>query len=469
MAIYRLKIVGVHYAVNADCTLNAEETQEMHTRTATRLEELDAQRPPVLLMPEPSNPVDPRAVMARAQGARIGYVDKTLLDVVHALFKAQGGRPLKARICEVEARKHGWLFVEVQTEEEVLVEPTESLSDEWKGWRCTLPVMAPTEASYAREEAEVMLEEVLSMYAPETAEDSAKRRPLCSLHDLDWMEQYLRLWMENALHDLSDEARLAREHYIDVLKALQESAEGEMKPRIKSLLYELEKLRTAICGKKRMHLRIEKWWAQLVKSAEMERLWNLWMMHTDGDMEQGRQQIEALLKALPYNLYAMVPEQALFFSKLHYNHVPRTQFWQIVSVLLLRERTLMEMERGVEEGARESLPLPLKNQKEEEADDPFVVVIPPEFQSPEAKKILARLQKKGYLDEDLQPIGLSGAKKGVLAWEVADRLGIRNIWKLVGVLWKCNGETIRKERQKNIETDALIKFTKNIKAVIYSA
>ena len=139
MATYRIKIVGVHYAVNADSTSATPETEAMHLRTAERLRELDEARPRVVLMPEPSNPVDARAVMARTQGKRIGYVNKEQLDTVHALLQAGGGRPLVATICEVEARKHGWLFVEVKTEAEVPVEPITSLTDEWKSWTSTLP------------------------------------------------------------------------------------------------------------------------------------------------------------------------------------------------------------------------------------------------------------------------------------------------------------------------------------------
>ena len=72
MAIYRLKIVGVHYAVNPDSFASAEETELMHQRTAERLRELDEKRPRVALVPEPTNPVDPRAVMARVMGKPSG-------------------------------------------------------------------------------------------------------------------------------------------------------------------------------------------------------------------------------------------------------------------------------------------------------------------------------------------------------------------------------------------------------------
>ena len=61
MTVYRLKIVGVHYAVNPESAACREETDDMHQRTIARLNELDKVRMPVVLMPEPSNPVDARA------------------------------------------------------------------------------------------------------------------------------------------------------------------------------------------------------------------------------------------------------------------------------------------------------------------------------------------------------------------------------------------------------------------------
>ena len=146
MAIYRLKIVGVHYAVNPDSASCAEETELMHQRTAQRLSELDAMRPRIVLVPEPTNPVDPRAVMARVMGKRIGYVDKTQLDVVHSLLQGNGGRALIASIVEVEARKHGWLYVALEASGEMPVEPLPKAEDAWKEWTSTIPAIAPDEA-----------------------------------------------------------------------------------------------------------------------------------------------------------------------------------------------------------------------------------------------------------------------------------------------------------------------------------
>ena len=145
MAIYSFRIVGVHYAVNPDSNSHAEETELMHQRTAQRLRELDEVRPPVVLIPEPSNPADTRAVMARVDGGRIGYVDKTQLDTVHALFQANGGRPLMACIESVEAKKHGWMMVQVESKEEVRIEPQNQRGSVWENWTCALPVLPTIE------------------------------------------------------------------------------------------------------------------------------------------------------------------------------------------------------------------------------------------------------------------------------------------------------------------------------------
>lgn len=496
MAIYRLKIVGVHYAVNPDSFASAEETELMHQRTAERLRELDEKRPRVALVPEPTNPVDPRAVMARVMGKRIGYVDKTQLDIVHSLLQSNGGKSLIASIDEVEARKHGWLFIALEAGEEVPVEALPKAEDAWKEWTCCIPTIAPDEAHFAREEAEAVLDEVLSKSSTMLVPSGGALPTI----DIDLLEEYIRLWLRSSLHDLSNEARLTREHYIMRLKQTtpQNTDSSPKTPsrnaipftervrrnavplpeplsRIRALVSELEKQRTAICGQKRSNLRVAKWWKELLASKEMELLWKTWLARNGEDMEKGLNELVTPLRALPYDLYAYIDDRILFFSRLHYSHVPREKYWQIVSLMLLRERLQKELKGGGYEtehpwvnesfpqmedgGCNHKLPHP------EEAM--FLVTIPKELQTPEAKKLLAKLQKKGLLDADLQPVGLSAAKKGVLAWELCDHLGIKTCWKTMGILWKCKGETIRKARDKGIMTDAVIEFTKKIKAIIY--
>ena len=468
MAIYSFRIVGVHYAVNPDSNSHAEETELMHQRTAQRLRELDEVRPPVVLIPEPSNPADTRAVMARVDGGRIGYVDKTQLDTVHALFHANGGRPLMAHIESVEAKKHGWMMVQVESKEEVRIEPQNQCGSVWENWTCTLPVLPTIESQFAMMEAEAMLEDALSKSTIES------------------IERYIRLWLDNALHDLSHEARLMREHYMMRLKELasrftmagQElpsqiaTAGLEPLPRIKVLVSAIEKQRTAICGQKRMNLRINGWWKELLASKEMEQLWKTWVARMGDNMEQSMPEMDILLRTLPNDLYGFLDDKKLFFSRLYYSHVPRDKYWQVVSLMLLRERmqgtvnetfTLgvwgRETRPQMKEGDRETR-YPLEEEK-------FEVIIPKELQTPEANKILTKLQKKGILDEDWQPSTLKGWQKGILAYELAGRFDIKHTWVEMGKMWKCNPKTLRQYYSKEFAEDKAVEFAKNIKAIIH--
>ena len=487
MATYRFKIVGVHYSVNPDSSTG--ETELMHQRTADRLRELDKMRPAVVLIPEPSNPVDSRAVMARVMGERIGYVDKTQLDTLHALLQAGGGLPLKAAIEAVEARKHGWMIVCLEADEDVRIEPQNQSDSLWTEWSCPLPVLPATDSQFAQIEAEVMLDDVLSKYRTDEGftpqitqistdnnlpsdgiQDGNKGNNLCesvkSVVDLNTIEQYLHIWLNSSLHDLSNEARLTREHYMMRLKELvsqNATAVSELSNRIHPLIYALEKQRTAICGQKRMNLRVDKWWKELLQSREMEQLWGMWNLRSDGTSEQWGNELDTHLKALPNQLYAFIDRKKLFFSRLYYSAVPRKKYWQIVSLMLLRDRILME------ESHREnhSPVLGTPPQEEQTLNEPFTVVIPPELETPEAKKILDRLQKKGLLDADYQPKGLPQAKRGVLAWELCNFLGIKDCWKVMGTLWKIKGETLRKARDRGFNKKTVMEFEKKIKNVIY--
>ena len=521
MATYRFKIVGVHYSVNPDSSTG--ETELMHQRTADRLRELDKMRPAVVLIPEPSNPVDSRAVMARVMGERIGYVDKTQLDTLHALLQAGGGLPLKAAIEAVEARKHGWMIVCLEADEDVRIEPQNQSDSLWTEWSCPLPVLPATDSQFAQIEAEVMLDDAFAPQStPSSTEaffnsqtlvifrtessttrqseaknlkdtaqskvdvpeilppygrlddkmgDSSQKEklydtPCDSVVNLNIIEQYLHIWLNSSLHDLSNEARLTREHYMMRLKELvsqNATAVSELSNRIHPLIYALEKQRTAICGQKRMNLRVDKWWKELLQSKEMEQLWGMWNLRSDGNSEQWGDELYPHLKALPNQLYAFIDRKKLFFSRLYYSSVPRKKYWQIVSLMLLRDRILME------ESHREnhSPVLGTPPQEEQTLNEPFTVVIPPELETPEAKKILDRLQKKGLLDADYQPKGLPQAKRGVLAWELCNFLGIKDCWKVMEVLWKCNGETIRKARDKGFNKKTVMEFEKKIKNVIY--
>ncbi len=62
-------------------------------------------------------------------------------------------------------------------------------------------------------------------------------------------------------------------------------------------------------------------------------------------------------------------------------------------------------------------------------------LLPDELATDKAMELWEKVQQAGYVDEHYQP-QLSRTKAALLAYEMADRLGIRNKWKVFGTLWQ---------------------------------
>ena len=113
MGEYLLKIVGVHYGANGDSVAGQKDTEEMHVRTREMLSWIDWERPIVVLSADPTNHIHKDAIMARAQGRRIGRVAYEDVDRAWDLLR-QSGRPmLVAKVQEVVVREHGYVVVTV--------------------------------------------------------------------------------------------------------------------------------------------------------------------------------------------------------------------------------------------------------------------------------------------------------------------------------------------------------------------
>ena len=69
--------------------------------------------------------------------------------------------------------------------------------------------------------------------------------------------------------------------------------------------------------------------------------------------------------------------------------------------------------------------------------------LPAVLDTPRARTLLERLVEAGLLDEAWQPVGLSGARRGVLAQQLAARLGIAHTWQTFAPLWGMKPETLR--------------------------
>lgn len=93
MAEYQLKISGVHYGANGDSVAGQKDTEEMHVRTREMLSWIDREHPIVVLSADLTNHIHKEAIMARAQGKRIGRVAFEDVNLAWALLR-QSEKPM---------------------------------------------------------------------------------------------------------------------------------------------------------------------------------------------------------------------------------------------------------------------------------------------------------------------------------------------------------------------------------------
>ena len=85
--------------------------------------------------------------------------------------------------------------------------------------------------------------------------------------------------------------------------------------------------------------------------------------------------------------------------------------------------------------------------------------------TPQGKELVEKLQQDGMIDEELQPVGLSGAQKGMLANFIASRLGIADMWQFFASLWKTTAGTLRSAYNRSLDQKKTSEFLDRLKAV----
>ena len=93
------------------------------------------------------------------------------------------------------------------------------------------------------------------------------------------------------------------------------------------------------------------------------------------------------------------------------------------------------------------------------------IVLPDILSTPEAEALFVKLHAEGIVDAKWQPISLSNAEKGTLAEYIAEKLNIRNKWKLFGNLWKMDSETLRTAKARGLEQEKTWEFRNKLDAM----
>jgi len=314
-----IKIVGVQYAANPEFQSGDTETDEMWQRTITLLQSLNDNHPFVVLMAEPTNKIDPQAIIARADGKKIGYVSVDQRDKVRKMLAKQKSGMMLAEITKVAISKHGFLFLKVDcddadAEEEELPEEGACLI----GWEPDIPLLPPFECEQAENEAAFVLEKMLL--------------PQLDSIDITTLKKYLDYWNIASKHDLSKEAKLKRQHYIALLEA---SARPEVRQLAEQQKHEL----TSMGCHQRIEERARTWWPCLVNSENADGIWKKWCKLIKGKLKEGLRRIDQMLEKLPETLYFNINKIEVFFSRLYYMAIDREKLGQVFSLMVLRQRT----------------------------------------------------------------------------------------------------------------------------------
>ena len=92
--------------------------------------------------------------------------------------------------------------------------------------------------------------------------------------------------------------------------------------------------------------------------------------------------------------------------------------------------------------------------------------VPERLKAEEAKEVMEDLVNEGLLDDDWQPVGLSGSERGLIAKAVCDNLKINEVWQVFGQLWNEKPETLRGYFNKALEQKKSLEFQDRLKKIL---
>ena len=103
---------------------------------------------------------------------------------------------------------------------------------------------------------------------------------------------------------------------------------------------------------------------------------------------------------------------------------------------------------------------------EEVQDTAQSICLPEELQTLQAEDLFGKLREAGMVDARMQPVGLSNAEKGILAFELARRLDIQNQWQVFATLWGTTPGTLRSAYNRAIEQQKTMLFIEKLKNIL---
>ena len=179
----KLTVRGVTFALFPQYDQTDPRGKEMVEQTVQRLKQLDRERPEVILMPEPENVKDPKAIRVYCEGSPIGYVAHEQTHTAHLLFDAL--HPIvPARIAGVDAEEKRHFYIEADMSGSALRKQFDKREavNAWKDWQCSIPKLPMPEVWKNCLVLEFQIE---------------REFPVQTLEQVRKLKMYIKLWIWN--------------------------------------------------------------------------------------------------------------------------------------------------------------------------------------------------------------------------------------------------------------------------------
>ena len=92
--------------------------------------------------------------------------------------------------------------------------------------------------------------------------------------------------------------------------------------------------------------------------------------------------------------------------------------------------------------------------------------VPEKLKTEAAEGIMEDLVGAGILNEDWQPLNLSGTERALVAKTVSEHLKINEVWQVFGKLWGEKPETLRSYLNKALDQKKSLKFQDRLKNIL---
>jgi len=311
-----LKAVSVRYVVNPELgRKGAVETEEMCQKTIAKLKWLDETRPRLVLKVDLQNK-DPHAVMIRALGEKVAYVDRDFAPDIRGMLKEAPRGMLSTTITDVAVYKHGYSFIKKPTIGHAYT--PEGIGVDWSNYQITEPFILPSEYFDSHDELSMVIEDEL---LPDLANVSVEE-----------LRMYIDRWLASVRYNQSREVHDEMQRYISMLSA-------DNREEVRQIAIDVDHLRTKKGTSEVFMEMTEIWWQSILYDKGVNESFRALRQRCRNQRHQLLlilDKVEELMRQMPGELYNDVGDTYEFFSHLACLAPPMTALSGVLSLLAVR-------------------------------------------------------------------------------------------------------------------------------------